>query len=212
MSTQRPLVRVLVADDLASYREGVVSAVNERPDLELVGEPSPGRDALEAVRQLEPDVTLLDVTMPGVDIVGALERDELPTRVVILSAQLDGETVYTAIEAGVKAYLSSEATPEQICDAILGVAGGDTVLPPELQIVLAREIQQRAANARQLLSSRELEVLELIAAGHTPYEVQRRLYLSEATLRTYVHGFCNKLEVTEVADAVVEGMRRGIIR
>ena len=205
-------MRVLVADDLGSHREGVVGAVNQRPHLELVGEPSLGGDPLEAVRELQPDVTLLDVNTPGVDVVGLLERDELPTRVVILSARLDGETVYAAIEAGVKGYLSQESPPEQVCDAIVGVADGETVLAPELQLALAREIQQRSSQARALLTTREYEVLMLIKAGHSPYEVRRRLYLSEETLRGYVHGFCNKLEVTEVADAVTEGIRRGIIR
>lgn len=205
-------MRVLVADDLGSHREGVVGAVNQRPHLELVGEPSLGRDPLEAVRELQPDVTLLDVNTPGVDVVGLLERDELPTRVVIVSARLDGETVYAAIEAGVKGYLSQESTPEQVCDAIVGVADGETVLAPELQLALAREIQQRSSQARALLTTREYEVLMLIKAGYSPYEVRRRLYLSEETLRGYVHGFCNKLEVTEVADAVTEGIRRGIIR
>lgn len=207
-----PLVRVLVADDLAGHREVVMSAVAARPELELVDAPAAEGGALDQIRQHEPDVTVLDVGTPGVDVVAVLEREELPTLVAIVSAKADGETVYTAVEAGVKAYLSDQSTPEQICDAIVGVAGGETVLAPELQLVLAQEIQRRSSKARQLLSSRELEVLELIAQGYDPYEVQRRLYLSEATLRTYVHGFCNKLEVTEVADAVLEGMKRGIIR
>lgn len=212
VNAQPPSVRVLVADDLAGYREPVMSAVAARPELELLDASSTGGNALDEIRRHEPDVTLLDVGTPGVDVVGVLEREELPTLVAIVSARIDGETVYTAVEAGVKAYLSDQSTPEQICDAVVGVAGGETVLGPELSLVLAQEIQSRAAKARQLLSSRELEVLELIAQGYDPYEVQRRLYLSETTLRAYVHGFCHKLEVTEVADAVNEGMRRGIIR
>lgn len=210
MDTEKPLIRVLVADDHAIYRRGLVSAVSERDELELVGEADTGEAALDALWQLQPDVTLIDVGLPNVDLLGAIDRDQLPTRVVVLSTRVDGEIAQAAIRAGAKAYLSKESTPEQLCDAIVAVAAGDTVLPQELDSDLAGEIKERATDTR--LTSRERQVLELAAGGMSPYDVGRNLYLSNATLKKYVTGFCEKLGVTEVPDAITEARRRGLIR
>ncbi len=211
VSTQRPTLRVLVADDAPNYRQKMVSAVEGRSDLELVGETSTGRDTHEAVRRLQPDITLLDVTMPHLDLLGAVGRGEFPTRVVVVSSHLDGGTVRSAIAAGVEAYVSKAATPEQVCDLVAGMAGGDATLPPELELGPSGEIHPRSTGPPPLLSTREHQVLTLIADGMEPDEVCRRLYLSPETLRTNVMGFCEKLEVSEVPDAVLEGTRRGLI-
>ena len=121
-----------MADDHPLYREAVVRAVRARPDFELVGEAGDGREALDAIRADRPDVAVLDVEMPslrGVDIVDALRRDGLATRVVLLSAHLESDTVYEAVAGGVAAYLSKSAPGERICDAIAAVARGE-VDPP----------------------------------------------------------------------------------
>lgn len=211
MSMQVPPIRVLVADDGPKYRERMVSAVNEHPALELVGEASTGRETIEAVRRVQPDITLLDATMPHLDLLGALERRELATRVVVVSSHLEGGTVRAVMAAGVEAYISKAATPEQICDVIVGVIEGDPALPGELERGPSGEIHPRSTGPPPLLSTREHQVLTLIADGMEPDEVCRRLYLSPQTLGTYVAGFCQKLEVTEVPDAVREGLRRGLI-
>ena len=187
-----------------------MSAVNERAELELVGEAETGDLALDALWQLQPDVTLVDLALPDLDVLSAIDHADLPTRVVVLSTRTDGTIAHAAIRAGAKAYLSKESTPEQLCDAILAVARGDTVLPPQLDPDVADELQQRASYAR--LSSRERQVLELAAQGMSPYDVGRRLYISSATLGKYVEAFCEKLGVTEVPDAVAEAKRRGLIR
>lgn len=187
-----------------------MSAVNERAELELVGETDTGDGALDALWQLQPDVTLVDLGLPDLDVLSAIDHDQLPTRVVILSTRTDGSIAQAAIRSGAKAYLSKESTPDQLCDAIVAVARGDTVLPPQLDPDVASEIQSHATDAR--LTSRERQVLELAAGGMSPYDVGRRLYLSSATLGQYVKGFCEKLGVTEVPDAIVEAKRRGLIR
>jgi two-component system nitrate/nitrite response regulator NarL len=201
---------VLVADDHAIYRTGLVAAVSARAELELVGEADTGDGALDALWELKPDVTLVDLGLPDIDILSAIDRGELPTRVVVLSTRTDGAIASAAIHAGAKAYLSKESSPEQLCDAIIAVARGDTVLPPDLDSDLASEVKLRAGEAR--LTSRERQVLELAAGGMSPYDVARRLYLSSATLGVYVKGFCEKLGVTEVPDAIAEAKRRGLIR
>ena len=210
MNAQPPRVRVLVADDHAIYRRGVVSAVSERAELELVGEAESGALALDALWELQPDVTLVDLGLPDLDVLSAIDHEDLPTRVVVLSTRTDGTIADAAIRAGAKAYLSKESTPEQLCEAILAVARGDTVLPPELDPDVAGALRVRATEAR--LTSRERQVLELAAGGMSPYDVGRRLYLSSATLGKYVKCFCEKLGVTEVPDAVAEAKRRGLIK
>lgn len=212
MSTERPPVRVLVADDEPRYRQAVAEAVSARPDFELVGEAAAGGEVVDTVRELQPQVVLVDLDMRGLDLIGALERREVAAAVMVVSTRLDVQTVYTAVEAGAKAYLSKEASPTEICDAIVGVARGDVVLPMQLQLALAREIQSRTEEARPLLNKREHEVLLLISQRFTPYDVCRRLYLSPTALQRYVEGFCEKLGVTEVEDAVTEGRRRGLIK
>lgn len=201
---------MLVADDHAIYRTGLVAAVSARAELELVGEADTGDGALDALWELKPDVTLVDLGLPDIDILSAIDRGELPTRVVVLSTRTDGAIASAAIRAGAKAYLSKESSPEQLCDAIIAVARGDTVLPPDLDSDLASEVKLRAGESR--LTSRERQVLELAAGGMSPYDVARRLYLSSATLGVYVKGFCEKLGVTEVPDAIAEAKRRGLIR
>lgn len=199
-----------MADEHAIYRTGLVSAVNARAELELVGEADEGGAALDALWELQPDVTLVDLALTGVDVLSMLGRGELPTRVVVISTRADNAIARAAIGAGAKAYVSKESSPDELCDAILAVARGDTVLPPDLDQDVVDEVKERASHAP--LSARERQVLELAAQGLTPYDVARRLYLSSATLGEYVKGFCEKLGVTEVADAIPEARRRGLIR
>jgi two-component system nitrate/nitrite response regulator NarL len=205
---------VLVADDHPLYREAVVRAVRGRPDFELVAQAGDGREALEAIRADRPDVAVLDVEMPslrGVDIVEALQRDGLATRVVLLSAHLDSDTVYEAVASGVAAYLSKSAPGERICDAIAAVARGEVVLPAEVQAGLASEIRLRAEPGRPALSPREQEVLHLIAEGLSAPAVGRELHLSTATVKTHLKTLYEKLGVNDRAAAVAEAMRRGLL-
>src|SRR2546421_13123225 len=133
-------VRVLVADDHPLYREALADTVRQRPDLELVAKVASGREALAEIRNRPPDVAVLEVKMPdldGMDVVDAVTRDDLPTRVVLLSAFVDSALAYRALGAGAAGYLSKDSTGERICDAILAVAGGDTVLDPEVQAGVA---------------------------------------------------------------------------
>src|SRR5262249_14732331 len=151
-------VRVLVADDHPLFRQAVVRTVQERPEFELVGEAADGRAALDAIRAERPDVAVLDLKKPGLDgvqVVKALARDGEPTRVVLLSAYLDGATAFEAVAAGAAGYLSKDADAQRIGDAIAAVARGDTVIGQEIQSGLAAQIRARAGAARTPLSERE---------------------------------------------------------
>ena len=205
---------VLVADDHPLYREAVARAVRSRPDFELVGQAEDGREALDAIRDQRPDVALLDVEMPslrGIEILEALRRDGAGTRVVLLSAHLESDTVYDAVAGGVAAYLSKAAPGERICDAIAAVARGEVVLPAEVQAGLASEIRLRAEPGRPALSPREQEVLALIAEGLTAPAVGRELHLSTATVKSHLKTLYDKLGVSDRAAAVAEAMRRGLL-
>ncbi|CAN5641166.1 response regulator transcription factor [soil metagenome] len=208
-------VRVLVADDHPVYREGIVRAVKERPDLELVGEAGDGREALERVRELTPDVAVLDIRMPGLDgtqVLNALRRDGLKTEVLFLSAFLESELAYRTVAEGAKGYLSKEAARQEICDAIVVIARGGTALAPEVQASLAQGIRERElAGGRPELTPREREVLQLIAEGMSAPEIGKRIHLSPTTVKTHLHTLYEKLGVRDRAAAVAEAMRRGLL-
>jgi two-component system nitrate/nitrite response regulator NarL len=207
-------VAVLVADDHPVYREGIVRAVKERPELELLAEVATGREALMAIAELRPHVAVLDMKLPDLDgsqVLRAINRDELPTKVVFVSAYIDSEIVYAAIGGGARAYLSKDATRQQICDAVAAVARGGTVFASEVQTGLAREIQMRSADTDVVLTSREREILALTAQGLLAPEIGRRLYLSPATIKTHLQRVYGKLGVSDRAAAVAEAMRRGLL-
>jgi two-component system nitrate/nitrite response regulator NarL len=213
-SHQTQRTTVLVADDHPLYREAVARAVRARPEFELVGEASDGREALESIRADRPDVAVLDVEMPslrGVEIVEALRRDGVATRVILLSAHLESETVYEAVAGGVSAYLSKASPGDRICEAIAAVARGDVILPAEVQAGLAAEIRLRTEPGRPALSPREQEVLVLIADGLTAPAVGRELHLSTATVKSHLKTLYEKLGVSDRAAAVAEAMRRGLM-
>ena len=208
-------IGVLIADDHPLFREAIGRVIAERDDLELVAEASDGRAALEKIRELEPDVAVIDVRMPeldGSDVLVAVRKEGLRTNVVFLSAFLDSKTVYDAVAAGANAYLSKEAETDEIVTAILAAARGDTILGPEVQTGLAEQIRFREENeARPRLSEREHEVLRLIAQGLSAPEIGERIHLSTATVKTHLQHLYEKLGVSERAAAVAEGMRRGLV-
>jgi two-component system nitrate/nitrite response regulator NarL len=214
MARANARIRVYVADDHPLYREGVVGAIKERSDFELVGETGDGRQALEEITELAPDVAVLDVKMPGLDgvrVLNALRRDQVTTRVMFLSAYLDSAIVYRAVAAGASAYLSKDAGRQAICDTVAAVARGDSVLAPEIHAGIAEEIRLREHDNRPALTQREREILGLTAEGCTAPEIGRRLYLSTTTVKTHLQHLYEKLGVSDRAAAVAEAMRRGLL-
>ena len=205
---------VLVADDHPLYREAVARAVGARPDLELVGVAEDGDEALAIIRDHQPAVAVLDVRMPalgGVAVLEAIARAGLTTRVVLLSADVDGETVYTAVASGVGAYLSKATSGDRICDVVAAVARGEVVLPDEVQAGLAAQIQARNRPATPVLTARESEVLVLIADGLSAPAIGARLHLSPATIKSHLRTLYEKLGVSDRAAAVAEAMRQGML-
>jgi two-component system, NarL family, nitrate/nitrite response regulator NarL len=210
-------VRVLIAEEHPLYREGVVRAIRERPgELELVGEASDGRKALDMIKELRPDVAVLDVKMPeldGLQVANAVVRDGdgATTRVLMLSAFVDRQIVFQAVAAGAAGYLSKDAGRLEITDAILAVNRGHTVLAPEVQAGVAAEVRSRWRPDVPSLSERERQVLEMVAEGMLAPEIGRHLYLSPATVKSHLQSLYEKLGVSDRAAAVAEAMRRGLL-
>ncbi len=207
-------ITVYVADDHPVFQEAVSRAVTARPELELAGAAGDGRRALEEIRSLTPSVAVLDLRLPlldGLQVIGAIERDGLPTRAVMLSADSSRDLVYDAVKLGAAGFLTKASTLDQICDAIVTVAAGGTVLAPEVQSGLVREVRERDRPDRPLLSERESQVLKLIAEGLSGPEIAERLFVSPSTVKTHVRGLLEKLGVNDRAAAVAEAMRRGLL-
>ena len=206
---------MLVADDHPIYREGIVRAVKERPDLELIRETKDSRRALEEIKRVGPDVALLDIRMPGLEgpqVLNALQRDGVKTNVIFLSAFMEGELAYETVAAGARGYLSKESAREEICDAIVAVARGGTALAPEAQAGLAAQVQERErTDGLPQLTPRENEVLHLIAEGLSAPDIGKRIHLSPTTVKSHLHKLYEKLGVSDRAAAVAEAMRRGLL-
>jgi two-component system, NarL family, nitrate/nitrite response regulator NarL len=207
-------VRVLVADDHPLYREGVVRALVDSGQIDVVAETDDGRAALGEIRTQQPDVALLDYKLPGLDgvaVAHAVVRDGLPTRVLLLSAFTDSGLVYQALQTGAAGYLPKEARREEIVDSVLACARGETVVPPALTSGLVSEIRMRAVNDTPALTDREREILRLIAAGKSLPAIAQELFLGVTTVKTHVQHLYEKLGVSDRAAAVAEAMRRRLI-
>jgi two-component system nitrate/nitrite response regulator NarL len=182
--------------------------------FEVVAEAATGREAIDAIRREQPDVALVDYEMPdldGIAVVHAVVRDDLPTRVLLLSAHTDGPLVYNALQEGAAGYLPKDARRSEIIEAVLKVARGETVVPTELAAGLAREIRVRSDAGAPVLSERERQVLQGFARGLSVPQVAAELVIGVSTVKTHTQRLYEKLGVSDRAAAVAEGMRRGLL-
>ena len=182
--------------------------------MEVVAEVEDGRSALAKVQELLPDVALIDFKLPGLDgvaVTNAVVREGLPVRVLLVSAFTDSGVVYKALETGAAGFVPKEARREEIVDAVLACARGESVLPPELASGVVAEIRLRAEPNAPVLTQRESEILRRIAAGKTLPEIAGELHLGVTTVKTHVQHLYEKLGVSDRAAAVAESMRRGLI-
>ena len=207
-------VRVVVGDDHPLFRDGVVRALTSSGSIEVVAEADDGVSALEAIRAHSPQVALLDYRMPGMDgaeVAAAVARDELPTRVLLVSAHDESAIVYKALQQGAAGFLSKESTRSELVSAVLKCAKGKDVIDPELAAGLASEIRRRNEPDVPALSPREREVLKLIAAGNSIPTMAKELFLAPSTVKTHVQRLYEKLGVNDRGAAVAEAMRRKLL-
>jgi two-component system nitrate/nitrite response regulator NarL len=214
MTPTQGRVRIVIADDHPLYRASVVRAISHHPSIEVVAEAADGRTALEEIRRLEPEVALVDMHMPVLDgaaVINAVARDNLPTRVMLLSGMLSDQQIYEALEQGAAAILTKTVEAPEVLDAVQAVARGEVVLAPELQAVVASQIRVRAREQRPLLTQREQEILACMAQGMPGPEIARKLSVSPSTVKSHTEKLYEKLGVTDRGAAVAEGMRQGLI-
>lgn len=207
-------VRVVVGDDHPIYREGMVRALLLSGSVDVVGEADDGVSALEMIKTHRPEVALLDYQMPGMDgaqVAAAVKRNELPTRVLLLSAYDESAIVYQALQEGAAGFLPKESTRTEIVNAVLECATGRDVVSPALVAGLAGEIRRRAEPSAPALSAREREVLNRIARGQSIPAIAAELYVAPSTVKTHVQRVYEKLGVSGRAAAVAEAMRQRLL-
>jgi DNA-binding NarL/FixJ family response regulator len=208
------LIKILVVDDHALFRHGVVELLSDQQDFNLVGEAGNGPEALRLSRQLKPQVVLLDVHMPaggGVEVVQALKQIS-GLHVLMLTISEKDEDLMAAIEAGADGYLLKSAEPDELCQAVRQVASGLSVLSPK---ITAKVMRTAAASwsqqAQIILSQREQEVLTELAQGATTAEIAATLIISTNTVKTHIRHILEKLEAANRAEAVSRATTMGLL-
>jgi DNA-binding NarL/FixJ family response regulator len=201
-------IRILTVDDHALLRGGIAALVSTQSDMEIVGDASNGREAIQQFRTLRPDVTLMDIQMPGVDGIEALIaiRAEFPNaRVIVLTTYKGDVQAMRALKAGAQAYLLKGLLQKELLDTIRDVHAGRKRIGEEVCAVLAEHVSDDA------LSAREVDVLRLIAEGNSNKLIAGRLSISEDTVKGHVKNILSKLGANDRTHAVTIGLKRGII-
>jgi two-component system, NarL family, response regulator LiaR len=204
--------RVLITDDHGVVRRGLRMFLSLDPDIQVVGEASNGREALAMVRDLEPDVVLMDLLMPIMDGILATKaiRSELPdVEVIALTSVLEGASVTRAVRAGAIGYLLKDADAEELHRAIRGAAEGRVQLAPEAAARLMREVS--APENPEALTERETEVLRLLARGKANKQIASELFVEEKTVKSHVLNILRKLGVQSRTQAALHAVRTGLV-
>jgi DNA-binding NarL/FixJ family response regulator len=212
-------IRVLVVDDQPLVRSGFRMILDERADVELVGEAADGNEALDLAASVDPDVVLMDIRMPNLDGVEATRRlvaSDTHARILVLTTFDLDEYVYAAIDAGASGFLLKDVQPTDLIDAIRVVAAGNSLFAPAAtQRLLARYRQNKGSTElRSLgeLTERETETLRLLAGGLSNAEIAKQLYVSETTVKSHVSAVLRKLEVRDRVQAVIAAYDAGLVQ
>jgi DNA-binding NarL/FixJ family response regulator len=204
-------IRILIADDHPVVREGLSGMLAGQADFEVIGLAADGDTAVKLQTSLSPDVTLMDLRMPGqdgVEAIKAINALQPSSRIIVLTTYDSDADILRAVEAGATGYLLKDAPREELFRAIRAAARGDSVLAPA---VAARLMSQMRAPAEENLSSREIEVLDLVARGASNKEIGKHLHISTATVKTHLIHIYGKLGVDGRTAAVTTALEKGII-
>jgi DNA-binding NarL/FixJ family response regulator len=210
------VIRVVIADDQRAVREGLVMLVGLTDDIEVVGTAANGVEAVEAARDLRPDVVLMDLRMPemeGAEATRQIRSTQPETQVLVLTTYADDESLFPALQAGARGYLTKDTSAEEIERAIRALAAGNTHLDPAIQQRLIAAVVEAVPDKRtppDNLTSREIEVLKLIAAGLSNTEIATALVLSSATIKTHINHILAKTGARDRAQAVHYAYQHGI--
>ncbi|MBI5166450.1 MAG: response regulator transcription factor [candidate division NC10 bacterium] len=214
-----PKIRVLVADDHTIVREGIRALLQARDDIEIIGEAGDGREAVEKVRQLEPDVVLMDISMPGMDGLEAtrqIKKENPKVRVLALTMHDNEEYLFQILRMGGSGYILKRATAAELVSAIKAVHRGEAFLYPSMAKTLVEDYLRRVEVGTEKssydgLTNREREILKLIAEGHTNQEIADILCLSVKTVQAHRSHIMEKLGMHDRSELVKYAIRRGLI-
>jgi DNA-binding NarL/FixJ family response regulator len=202
-------IRVLIADDHVTVREGLAAIIGRQADMAVAGEAASGRDAVNLWQQCRPDVTLIDLRMPvmdGVIAIGEIRRLDPAARIIVLTTFDTDNDIARAIKAGAKGYLLKDTQREELLDSIRRVHAGETCIPPAVVAKLAASMRS------ETLSARELEVLTLLARGRSNKEIALELHISETTVKSHLRSLFAKLDVLSRTEAITVASRRGLVQ
>lgn len=202
------IIRILTVDDHPLLREGIASLVNGEADMKIVAEASTGHEAVEQFRRVRPDVTLMDLQMPGlngIEAIQAIQDEFAQARIVVLTTYSGDTQVIRALRAGARAYILKGHVHRELLSVIRAVHGGQKRIPPEV----AAELAEHATDEE--LTVREMTILHLIAEGNANKQVADRLSIGEATVKSHVTNILAKLHANDRTHAVAIALRRGII-
>lgn len=208
-------VRVVVVDDHALFRRGLISLLEEMPELHVVGEAANGQDALSIIERVKPDVVLLDINMPildGIQTLGAIRKKDVSQKVLMLTISQNDDDLISAIVAGANGYALKNTEPETLKNTILQVYAGNSVLSPEVTARVLQAVRRsQAERNRGLLSEREVEVLKCLARGQTTSQIASVLFISENTVKTHIRHILEKMEVNNRAEAVARAAQMDLL-
>jgi two-component system nitrate/nitrite response regulator NarL len=207
-------IRIVVVDDHALFRRGLVGLLSEMENFKVVGEASNGEDALGVIAEQRPDVVLLDINMPGIsgiETLSALQKQGLKSHVLMLTISQQEEDLVGAIRAGAQGYLLKNAEPETLQNTIKQVMAGKSVLAPEVTAQVFRLVRNGQFGSSNVLTEREVEVLRYLARGLTTSQTGAEMFISENTVKTHIRHILEKLEVSNRAEAVARASQLGLI-
>jgi len=210
-------IRVLIADDHPLFRDGMRGLLGSLPDMEVVGEASSGEQAIELARELQPDVILMDIQMPGINGIEAT-REILHTSprigVLVVTMFEDDDSVFAAMRAGARGYLLKDSSGQEVMHAIRAVASGEAIFGPGVaqRLISFFSAPSPAVSRRAFpeLTEREEEILSLVAQGKTNQEIAKELFVSLKTVRNHVSNIFLKLQVADRAQAVIRAREAGL--
>ena len=213
------ITRILLVDDHRIMREGLMSLMANEPDLEVVGDASDGRQAVQLAKRLKPDLVVMDISMPGLSGIEATRQilDEVAqARVLALSMHSDPRFVAGALEAGAHGYMIKDCTSQELLECIRTVAGGGTYLSPQVAEVVVKGFVRRVGEETgtppaSVLTPREREVLQLLVEGHTVKAIAERIHLGVKTVETHRRNIMEKLGLKNMVDLIKYAMREGVV-
>jgi DNA-binding NarL/FixJ family response regulator len=209
MTSDTRKIRILAVDDHALLRKGIAALINAEPDINLVAEAANGQEAIAEFKKHQPDVTLMDLQMPemsGIECIIAIRSDFPNARIIVLTTYPRDVEVLRALKAGARGYLLKGQVNKDLAEVIRAVHAGQKRIPPEIAIELAEHTSDDD------LSSREMEVLQLIAAGNGNKEIATTLLIAEETVKSHITNILAKLHANDRTHAVTIALKRGVIR